>query len=215
MLIDSEIISAGVLADGLADLGLPVDRDYVLRHFLGRTYPAMVAAVEARLNYKLGEDFEQQHARRLLAAFQRDLTVMPGVLDVLDRLAVPFCLATSSSPNRVFGSLRVVGLTDRFAGRVFTAAAVPAGKPAPDLFLHVAAEMAVDPADCLVIEDSVPGLQAAIAAGMITWHFTGGSHAAATAANLPAGVTPHRTFDSFAKFFEAAPDLRMPVSAKP
>ena len=214
VLIDSEVISAGVLADALAALGLPVDRDYVLQHFLGRTFPSMAAEVKRQFGVELTAEFARDHEHRLHAAFASDLTVMPGVRRVLDQLAVPFCLATSSSPARVTHSLATVGLTDVFDGRVFSAAAVAHGKPAPDLFLHVARQMAVAPDDCLVVEDSVPGLQAAHNAGMTVWHFTGGSHTVASPPHLPGGVNPDRTFDSFGDFFEAAPQLRNPAAAE-
>lgn len=213
VLIDSEIISAQVLADELAGLGLPVDQAYVLKHFLGRTYPAMTAEVKRLFKIQLGADFERDHAARLLEAFDRHLKVMPGVRDVLGHLAIPSCVATSSTPARVSRSLALVELAETFAGRVFTASEVSVGKPAPDLFLHVAKQMGVAPSECLVLEDSIAGLQAALNAGMTVWHFTGGSHIGAEPIQLSGGVKPHRTFDSFANFFEAAPHLRKPAPA--
>ena len=133
---------------------------------------------------------------------------MPGVFAVLDALAVPFCAATSSSPERVHQSLRVAGLLERFDRRIYTVSAVARPKPAPDLFLYAAAEMGAHPADCLVIEDSDLGIAAARAAGMRAWQFTGGGHFAATPRRNAGAVQPDRVFERMADFFEGAPQLR-------
>jgi beta-phosphoglucomutase-like phosphatase (HAD superfamily) len=91
-------------------------------------------------------------------------------------MVVPFCLATSSSPQRLAVTLSATGLAGHFEGRCFTASEVARGKPAPDLFLHAARGMGVDPRTCLVIEDSELGVRAALAAGMAVCHFAGGAH---------------------------------------
>ena len=86
------------------------------------------------------------------------------------------CVASSSDPARIEHSLAVVGLLGRFAPHIFSAAEVACGKPAPDLFLHAARRMATPPARCVVIEDSLRGVQAGVAAGMRVLGFAGGSH---------------------------------------
>ena len=91
------------------------------------------------------------------ADFSTELKPMPGVIAVLDSLAIPYCVATGSSPLRVTRSLELTGLTSRVKDRVFTTSMVTRGKPAPDIFLHVAREMAVPAQECLVIEDSASG----------------------------------------------------------
>jgi beta-phosphoglucomutase-like phosphatase (HAD superfamily) len=135
---------------------------------------------------------------------------MPGVLDVLDELSVPFCVATSSSPRRVEMSLVLTGLAGRMQGRVFTASQVARGKPAPDLFLFAAAQLGHDPSRTLVIEDSLTGVRAALAAGMTVWRFVGGSHFRQTSVGreAPPDAQPHRQFDDFGAFFHTAPGLR-------
>ncbi|MGH6893047.1 MAG: HAD-IA family hydrolase, partial [Dongiaceae bacterium] len=80
--------------------------------------------------------------------------------------------------------------------------------PAPDLFLHAAAEMGAEPKDCLVVEDSDLGIVAARAAGMLAWQFAGGSHFAASHKRGPGCVRPDRLFDRMADFFEGASHLR-------
>jgi HAD superfamily hydrolase (TIGR01509 family) len=214
VLVDSEIISARMLVEELARLGVQIDLDYVARHFLGRSYPTVMAQIRREFGLDLPAAFEDQYRERLLEGFRRELKVMPGVGAVLDALAVPFCVATSSSPRRAEMSLDLAGLRERIGTRLFTASQVARGKPAPDLFLFAAAQMGADPAKTLVIEDSFTGLRAAHAAGMAVWHFVGGSH---FLNRRPlAGETdpaPQRQFDDFADFFQTVPALRRPPPA--
>ncbi|MCJ8142601.1 HAD-IA family hydrolase [Ancylobacter sp. A5.8] len=207
VLIDSELLSAGALIDALAAHGVDVDLAFVARHFIGRAYATIPAEVRARFGIVLPESFEAEYRARLVAGFEAGLTVMDGAVETLAALDVPFCLATSSSPLRLAASLRIAGLEKTFAGRAFTASEVARGKPAPDLFLHAAARMGADPRGCVVIEDSGAGLQAAQAAGMQAWHFTGGSHCAVMELPLPEDVRPHRRFASFAELRATLPDL--------
>ena len=127
---------------------------------------------------------------------------------VLAAMAVPFCLATGSSPPRLAVSMSESGLEHYFRGRSFTASQVKKGKPAPDLFLHVAAELQVDPINCLVIEDSEMGVRAALAANMLVWHFAGGSHIKA-GYHLPKDVVPHRVLDSMPALLDAFREFGM------
>ncbi len=209
VLIDSEVISARMLVAELAGYGVKIDLDYVARHFLGRSYPVVLAQIRGEFGVGLPEGFEADYRARLIRAFASDLRIIPGVREVIARLRVPYCLATSSSPERLAESLRIVGLTDTFAGLTTTSVEVKRGKPAPDLFLKAAEKHGVAPENCLVIEDSYPGIRAALAAGMEVWRFTGGSHM--TGLNLPSDpvAMPHREFASFAEFFHPVPHLSL------
>ncbi|MGA0541001.1 HAD family hydrolase [Neotabrizicola sp. VNH66] len=208
VLIDSEIISARMLVDELARLGVAIDLPYVARHFLGRSYPTVMATIRREFGLDLPPEFEARYRDRLLEAFERDLRIMPGVAAMLEALALPVCVATSSSPRRVEMSLRLVGLWDRLGQVTFTASQVARGKPAPDLFLFAAAQMGADPARCLVIEDSLTGIRAALAAGMRVWRFTGGSHMGPETPDEPDDARPERRFAAFADFYTLAPEFR-------
>ncbi|MDX5350661.1 MAG: HAD family hydrolase [Paracoccaceae bacterium] len=212
VLIDSEIISAQMLVQELARLGVGIDLAYVARHFLGRSYPTVMATIRREFGLDLPPSFEEDYRERLLEGFRQGLKIMPGVSGVLDALAVPWCVATSSSPRRAAMSLALVGLTETVGDRLFTASQVPNGKPAPDLFLFAAERMGTAPARTLVIEDSLTGLRAAQAAGMEVWQFIGGSHfrAGGTVTDTPPDPPPQRRFDDFADFFTPAPALRRP-----
>src|SRR5262249_40656417 len=129
------------------------------------------------LGFDLSEDRLEAMRISLFGRYRRELAPMPGIFETLDRLTVPFCVASSSLPERITLSLEVTGLLARFAPHVFSATMVDHGKPAPDLFLHAASRMGVAPPKCLVIEDSAPGVAAALNAGMRVFAFVGGSHA--------------------------------------
>ncbi len=208
VLIDSEIISAQMLIDELALLGVNIDLAYVARNFLGRSYPTVMETIRQEFQLTLPPEFEEQYRARLLTSFERELKIMPDVAGVVAALKIPFCIATSSSPIRAAKSLQLVGLGHLAGPQLFTASMVRKGKPAPDLFLHAAAQMGADPARCLVIEDSLTGIRAARAAGMTVWRFTGGSHLAGRALDEPEDARPDFRFASFASFYDIAPELQ-------
>ena len=207
VLIDSEVISAAMLIAELQTYGVTVTMEFVSRHFLGRSYPVVLREIRERYGVALPDQFEADYRARLLAAFHRDLKIMPHVAQVIANLRRPFCVATSSSPERVAQSLALAGLADTFGGHVFTATRVARGKPAPDLFLFAAAEMGARPENCLVIEDSLNGVRAGLAAGMQVWRFTGGSHLRGLDMTAPPDATAHATFADFRDFPTLCPDL--------
>ena len=211
VLIDSEIISARMLVEELAQRNVSIDLAYVARHFLGRSYPTVLAEIRRSFGIDLPLEFEEQYRARLLAAFERELRIMPGVQEMLAALDLPVCVATSSSPRRVEMSLRLVGLWERLGAVTFTAQEVAHGKPAPDLFLHAAARMGAAPAECLVVEDSLPGIRAAHAAGMRVWRFTGGSHILPDEPPEPEDARPDLRFARFADFLSLLPEIRNPA----
>jgi HAD superfamily hydrolase (TIGR01509 family) len=176
VLVDSEMLAADCLARLLTAHGRETDLQDVFARYLGRSMSAVASDYHQALGRPLPENFGADMAVELRRRFENDLKPISGIAAVLDRLAVPYCLASSSGPERIALSLRITGLDRYFAGRIFDASMVPHGKPAPDLFLHAAARMGAAPAGTLVIEDSGNGVRAGKAAGMTVWGFTGGSH---------------------------------------
>jgi HAD superfamily hydrolase (TIGR01509 family) len=166
VVVDSEVLANGVLADLLTELGHPTTLEQSIDTYLGGTLAGVRSIVEARSGPPLPGDFEDTYHRRLFAAFDADLRAVPGVRAVLEGLAAPYCLASSGTRHRIVRSLTITGLLAFFADRIFSAQDVAHGKPAPDLFLHAASHMGVAPGRCVVIEDSANGVEAARAAGM-------------------------------------------------
>lgn len=208
VLIDSEIISATVLLEELARHGIAIEMSHVMEQFIGHPYAVVAGKIATIAGASPPATFETDYRTRLVQRFDAELRPMPGILDVLDQLAVPFCAATSSHPERAQRSLRAAGLTERFGARVYTTSLVERPKPAPDLFLHAAKAMHVDPGRCLVIEDSDLGIAAAQAAGMTAWQFTGGSHYQACHRVPTPNLAPDRSFHDMTAFFAAAPQLK-------
>ena len=175
VLVDSEPLSCALDAELLTEIGLPYTADDIRRQFVGVSFKDMVARIEAEHGRKLQADFGARLDSALFARFETDLKPIEGVRETILSLPYPRCVASSSTPHRIALSLRVTGLADLF-DHVFSSTQVPRGKPAPDLFLHAAGHMNFRPEDCLVIEDSTAGVQAANAAGMRVIGFTGGGH---------------------------------------
>jgi HAD superfamily hydrolase (TIGR01509 family) len=176
VLIDSEMLTIRVEVALLAELGIAITAEEIIERYCGISMEAMVADLEARFGCTLGDEFHASHATRFAAICETDLEAMAGVEAVLDGILGKTCIASSSSPERLSHTLGLVGLYRRFDPHIFSATMVARGKPAPDLFLYAAERMAADPARCVVIEDSLPGVTAAVAAGMTAIGFVGGGH---------------------------------------
>lgn len=175
VLVDSEQLSVQADIECLAECGIELSADEILERYTGISLAGMLADLEVRFGRPL-PGFADRHRRRLRFLFETGLKPIPGVTAVLDWLTCQSCVASSSTPERLSHALSLVGLYERFRPNVFSTTAVARGKPAPDLFLYAASRMGVAPARCAVIEDSVPGIAAAVAAGMTAIGFTGGAH---------------------------------------
>jgi HAD superfamily hydrolase (TIGR01509 family) len=177
VLVDSEPLAMRVLLEALAAAGYRIDEESAYERFLGRSLATMQTILRNEFGVELPTDRLAQMRLQLFEVYRRELEPMPGIGETLDRLTIPYCVASSSLPERIRVSLDVTGLLPRFTPRLFSATMVANGKPAPDLFLHAAAQIGVAPEACLVIEDSGPGIEAARRAGMPVFAFAGGSHA--------------------------------------
>lgn len=180
VLVDSEPLSLGVLADEMRALGIAdATPEEVGRQFLGVSLPVIRAYVADRLGRPVPEAFVERFEDRLLAIYPEKLQVIDGVPALLDQLqdaGIGMAIATGGSLRRMGETLRVSGLDRWFQGRAFSADQVAQGKPAPDLFLLAARELGVDPKDCVILEDSPHGVTGALRAGARAVGFTGGSH---------------------------------------
>ncbi len=173
VLVDSEPIAARVLARLLTGQGLPTQPQEAMRQFIGSPMDRVRRISEERLGHPLPEDFERRYYEALFACFRTELRPVQGVREALREIGLPRCVASSGSPKRIRLSLELVGLWEEFEGRAFSSEEVERGKPAPDLFLHAAAALDAEPSRCAVIEDSPLGIEAANAAGMVSFGFAG------------------------------------------
>jgi HAD superfamily hydrolase (TIGR01509 family) len=203
VLVDSEPLALRVLLDGIAERGVTIEEGLAYERFLGRSLASVIETVERDFGVALETDALDRMRDKLYALFRRELCAVAGVADAIGRLSVPACVASSSQMERIRLSLEITGLDTLFDERVFSATMVANGKPAPDLFLLAASRMHVDPARCIVIEDSPAGIEAARRAGMRVFAFTGGSHArsAGHRSRLEA-LRPDLVFDDMARLPE-------------
>ncbi|MBI1261147.1 MAG: HAD-IA family hydrolase [Rhizobiales bacterium] len=179
VLVDTEQLSNRLLARVLAEDGFDVGYEEVRRLFVGKTMEAVVTHVEAAIGRPLGDHWPVYIRAETLKAFAGGIDAVPGVREVLETLqarGVPYCVASSGKFEKMrftLGSSQLLPLVEPV---LFSAEQVAHGKPAPDLFLHAARAMGHPPAQCVVIEDSLPGVQAAVAAGMPVLGYAGDPH---------------------------------------
>lgn len=177
VLADSELLANQVLADLVSELGRPTSRDEALTRYTGKRAADVLAAVALDVGAPLPPDFGAILLARTLARFRSDLRLVAGARAFLDAFAdMPRCIASSSSPDRLAACLDILGLRGDFDGRVFSAASLARGKPHPDIFLFAADRLGIAPRACIVIEDSVGGVTAGVAAGATVIALLAGSH---------------------------------------
>jgi HAD superfamily hydrolase (TIGR01509 family) len=180
VLVDSEPLSNTCFARALQREGLDWTVEETMRRLMGRSMKSCVEIVEGVLGRKLPADFVERLQVETLQAFREaPLRSVAGVADAIDAIeaeGIRTCIASSGGFDKMDVSLAVTGLRDRFDGRIFSASQVKRGKPFPDLFLHAAIAMNEQPFDSVVVEDSVPGVQAAKSAGMRVLGYVGAAH---------------------------------------
>ncbi|MGF9563191.1 HAD family hydrolase [Neorhizobium sp. JUb45] len=176
VLVDSEPVSVRVLVAALNRHGIDMAEEEAYGRFLGRSLATMTQVMDEEYGFHTGPDFLESLRVDLYERFHTELQAIKGIANTIDRLGCAHCVASSSQPERIRLSLSLTGLLDKFEPNIFSASMVENGKPAPDLFLFAAEKMGYDPANCIVVEDSPAGIEAAQRAGMTALAFTGGSH---------------------------------------
>jgi len=208
VLVDSEVISCRAHAETLTRHGYPITADQVLKRFLGVSDREARLTIEAELGCSLPDDFEAQMKQAALQRYADELGVIPHVGEAIAAIDLPKCVASSGTPEKIRHGLTCAGLYDQLAPHIFSATQVKRGKPAPDLFLFAAEQMSIPPAQCLVIEDSVPGVTGALAAGMTVLGFHGGSHCGTGHAELLRAAGAAVTFDDMRQLPELIERIR-------
>jgi len=176
-LIDTETLYGEVSLAACHALGLS---DWTIEHYIesivGIPWSDGVKIIEAAYGRALPEDFEARIEEAVALRLEAEIRALPGVRAALETIGGRRCVASSTSLAPLRRNLAITGLIDLFDPHIFSASQVARGKPHPDVFLHAAAQMDTPPERCLVIEDSVPGVRAARAAGMQVVGFTGVAH---------------------------------------
>lgn len=179
VLVDTETISNRLLTRVLAEDGFDVGYKEVRRLFVGKTLEAVMAHAEGAIGHPLRANWADFIRDETLKAFSQGVEAIPDVREVLEKLValnVPYCVASSGKFEKMRFTLGSSGLLPLVENVLFSAEQVAHGKPSPDLFLFAAKSMGFAPGACVVIEDSVPGVQAAVAAGMPVLGYAGDPH---------------------------------------
>jgi len=168
-LVDSEYLCNQAFIDLIPDLTDTVEA--LTRRNRGRKLAPILIDIEKRLGHSLPSTFESHYRLRVAELFDAHLKPTPGTPQVLEQLSYPCCVASSAPPEKIRHALNISGLAAFFGGRIFSSYEVGSWKPEPGLFLHVAEALGFRPGQCIVVEDSEPGLLAADAAGMFALHY--------------------------------------------
>jgi len=211
VLVDSEVISCRAHAETLTRHGYPITADQVLDRFLGMSDREARLTIESELGRALPADFETQMKQAALRYYAHDLRNIPHIGETIAAIDLPKCVASSGTPEKIRHVLEAAGLYHLLAPNIFSATQVRNGKPAPDLFLFAASQMATAPGRCLVIEDSVPGISGARAAGMTVLGFHGGSHCRPGYEDILRAAGAAAIFDDMRQL----PDLLAQIDQKP
>jgi HAD superfamily hydrolase (TIGR01509 family) len=175
VLVDSERLAIRLDGELLAQLGWPLSESEIVERFVGRTEAAMRAEIEAHVGRDIGPEWDalSEEYVRLFASELRPVDGIAAAIDEIQAAGYATCVASSGGHEKIRRNLALTGLRDRFSERIFSSEDVLHSKPAPDLFLHAAAAMGVEPGRCAVVEDSRPGVAAARAAGMWAFGYAG------------------------------------------
>ena len=202
VLIDSEMIAAKIGANFANSFGHPITAQESATRFSGKPSRVVWETICEELGIKFKDDDFRQMQHHVHEAYKTDLKIIDGIDEVLNSLGNNFCVASTTRLEQLKTNLTNVGLISYFGENVFSASQVEKPKPAPDVFLFAAKNMGYDPAECIVIEDSLSGVMAARAAEMNVIGFLGGGHIAQGHDEVLKGVGAVDTFKNMRDFYE-------------
>lgn len=174
VLVDSERIAVRLNVECFAEFGCTVSEQDIVHHFLGRSASSIMGQAAQWVGADRVGAWNDRFRELYYRALAQQVEPVDGIVQALDQISIPVCVASSGTHEKMKITLGRTGLYERFEGRIFSATEVPHGKPEPDLFLHAAFQMGVQPSRCAVVEDSQYGVRAARAAGMRSFGYAGG-----------------------------------------
>jgi len=169
VLVDSETLSAKVFQVMAKELGFELDFEKAVEQFAGTSMKENLQFIRENIQVPMPENFEKEFRSRTYDVFKKELKAVPGIIELISKLQVPFCVASSGPVEKIRLNLGLVGLKELFEGRIFSSYDIGKWKPDPGIFLHAAGEMGYAPEECVVIEDSAAGIRAAITGGFMVF----------------------------------------------
>ena len=176
VLVDSEAISAKIFQKMAAELGFKIDFETILEQITGTSMTKNLKFFSENINGELPEDFETEFRKRSFEAFKTDLKPIKGVHDLLERISIPVGVASSGPVEKIKLNLTTTNLIDYFDDNIFSCYEIGSWKPEPEIYLNAAKKMGFKPGECVVIEDSLAGVQSAKAGGFNVFGFTNGKN---------------------------------------
>jgi len=165
VLVDSETISAKIFQQMAKQLGFDLDYEIAIKEFAGASMPENLNFIENNIEDDLPEGFEKEFRRRTYKAFKTELKAIDGVHQLIEKVKVPFCVASSGPVEKIRLNLTTTKLINKFEGRIFSSYDIGSWKPDPGIFMYAAKKMGYSPNECVVVEDSEAGIKAAVSGG--------------------------------------------------
>ena len=169
VLVDSEDLANAITAKMLATYGHNITSEELIRRFKGMKLKTYFDILKNETGIELPESFETDLRNRMAEVFKTQVQPVEGALSLIKSLRVPFCVASNGPLNKIKENMKNINFYEYFKGNMFSAYEVKSWKPDPGLFLAAANHFGVKPQDCIVIEDSLSGVKAAITAGMTVY----------------------------------------------
>ena len=172
VLVDSEPIGNLVMVEMANELGAKIDLDYAYQNFKGNSLKNCINHISDLLNKDVPTSFETEYRTRSFEKFKNEIKPIEGIKEVLASMEIPFCVASSGPENKIKLNLELTDLLPYFKDKIFSCYTVGKWKPDPSVFLWACKTMGFQPEECLVIEDSPIGVQAALSGGFDVFGFT-------------------------------------------
>ena len=165
VLVDSETISARIFLEMAGELGFDLDFTSAVEQFSGNPMRENLQFIKENIDGELPAGFEKEFRNRTYEVFKIDLRPIEGIHALIDKLGIPFCVASSGPMEKIRLNLSLVNLLDKFENKIYSSYEIDSWKPEPGIFLHAAKNMGFAPKECVVVEDSAHGILAALAGG--------------------------------------------------
>lgn len=176
VLVDSEPIAISTIVRLANELGIAIDYDFGVREFVGNSWEKVAHILEEQLGHPLPANFEETYRTISFDRFKEELTAVKGVTELLPQLSLPFCVASSGPPHKIRLNLEITKLSPYFEDRIYSCYDIQKWKPDPAIYKHAAQSMGFEPKECLVIEDSLFGVQAGVASGCQVYAYAAMAH---------------------------------------
>ncbi len=176
VLVDSEPIALSTLVNLANRFGVDIDLEFATQYFKGNSFKEVMAIIELFRKKPLPNNFEQTYRTITFDRFQKELKLIPGITELIPQLKIPFAVVSSGPRNKIRLNLKLTDLLNHFEKNIFSCYDLQKWKPNPAIYIHAAKKMGFDPKECLIIEDSLMGVQAGVASGASVYAYAAHAH---------------------------------------